>query len=77
MNRRKALEILAAIPVGSIAAVNRVQVRPNEVIVIEIAHRLTERHIKQIRETVNEIFAHTKVIVLCDGATLRVVREAD
>jgi hypothetical protein len=75
MNRREALAALLAIP--EVGSISRLTVQPGQVIVVECPMRLTEEqatHIYQrLLHELRPIFPQTKILVLSEGITLKVV----
>lgn len=72
MNRRDAIRILAGVP--GLTTVQRADLHPGDVLVAEIAGHARAEDMDTIRAALSGVFPKNKIIVLCDGLTLKVVR---
>ena len=70
MNRRDAIAALTSLP---IAAVGRLEVRPESVIVVEAEGKLSAEAHARLLATVRAVWPNQRVIVCDQGIRLRVV----
>jgi hypothetical protein len=71
MNRREALAALVSLP--ATARISVAQLKPDDVIVIECAERLTRENLERLERTAQSVWPGRKVAVLAKGFTLKVV----
>jgi pyruvoyl-dependent arginine decarboxylase (PvlArgDC) len=62
--------------VPGLTTVQRADLHPGDVLVAEIAGHATKVDMDAIRAALSYVFPRNKIIVLCDGLTLKVVRDA-
>jgi len=73
MTNEEAVAQLAEMPTGSVRSVERVSVAKNEVLVIECDVHVSRDMANRIRAVVEQVFPHTKCLVLEKGTTLKSV----
>lgn len=71
MNRREALAALMALPAAT--RVSRAELKPSDVIVIEMPGRVSAAMVERISSDLTKVWPGQKIIVLSDGMTLKVV----
>lgn len=74
MNRREALAALVAMP--SIGSIERVHLKPSDVIVARAFDRISDRSKERIAQKLKDIWPDHKVVVLDDAMELKVMRAA-
>jgi hypothetical protein len=74
MNRREAIEAIAALP--GLTSISRSDLRPNDVIVIECDALVSADGRAKIQQYVNLVWPDHRCVVLCGGHRLKVVRSA-
>lgn len=75
--RLEALATLADIPVSAIRSVDRLEVKPSQVLVVQAEHKLSKQEIENIRETMETAFPGCRCAVFDRGLTLLAVDNAD
>jgi hypothetical protein len=75
MNRRDAIKTLMAMP--GVAAIRSATLAPDDVIVIECNHIVSDEQCAYIRAAMERVWPGRKVVVLERGTTLRIVRASD
>ena len=71
MNRREALAALIALP--QIASIQRADIKPNDVIVVECDGLMSQRGKDNVLQKLAEIWPGRKIIICDGGVKLRVV----
>lgn len=75
MNRREAIAALTSLP--GLARISRADVKPSDVLVVEVDGHVTEGHAAYIQEMLAQIWPGQKVLVLGSGMHLKVLSQAE
>lgn len=75
MNRREALKLLTALP--AVKSIEVANVRPDDVIIIECDHAVSQSTVAQIEHGLGRIWPGRKIVVLDQSMKMRIARHAD
>lgn len=73
MNRREALAALISLP--QIASIQRADIKPDDVIVVECKGKLSLSGMESIRRKLTDIWPGRRIVVCDDDTRLRVVSQ--
>lgn len=71
MNRREAIAALTSLP--GLTRVSKADLKPNDVIVVEVDQYLSQEYAQRLKTQLQEFWPEHKVVVLSGNITLKVV----
>lgn len=74
MNRREAISALIALP--AVTRISKAELKPNDVIVVEVQGHISQATAAYITDKFEQIWPGHKCVVLSEGMTMRLVAGA-